>query len=100
MRGQAGRQSVDRDTNRRNAGAGRQPLDREVQSALTRVLEEARAGLLGRSDPPRGCRVRHPRNPSHSRWANSGQRGGWRVPEGALQTKRKDTDAKQRDVDR
>ena len=38
---------TDRDTKRRNAGAGRQPWHREVRSALTRALEEARAGLLG-----------------------------------------------------
>ena len=45
-----------------NAGAGRQPPDREVQR--TQVLEEARPGLLGLGNQLRGCRV-GTRVPSH-----------------------------------
>ena len=57
-----------RDTNRRNAGAGRQPWHREVRSTPTR---DARGGPRGSpgtgASQPRGCRVRHPRYPSHLR---------------------------------
>ena len=42
--------------NRRCAGAGRQPPDREVLKAR-KAFEEARKGLLGLGNQPRGCRV-------------------------------------------
>ncbi len=67
-----------RDTNRRNAGAGRQPWHREVRGAARLSGRPARVSWAGQPAP--GCRVRHPRYPSHPRPHRRGRtaRADWR----------------------
>ena len=61
-----------------HAGAGRQPLDREVRRASQGLSRRpARASWGGAIRP--GLPSTAPASPSHLRWAPLGQRGGWRV---------------------